>query len=158
MLAWSSDGTRVAGATRGGGSSSIWVMDADGATLEEAASGTRLSFPAWAPDGSLACLSLDGDHQHLYFPCGSAEPFFEDQEVFGRLVFAVDGSELPHPGCQYECSGTLYVRECTSCTATIINYCNADQLEPELERVWDWFDDVLPTEPGINLPRNFCRP
>jgi len=94
MLAWSADGTRVAGVTRGGGTSSVWVMRGDGATVERAATGPRLSFPAWTPEGRLACLAFAGGRQRAHLPCGSPEPLFDDQEAFGRFAFAPDGAEL----------------------------------------------------------------
>ena len=51
MLAWSPDGTTVAGVSAAGGESTVWLLDADGGNPRAAAAGTRLSFPAWSPDG-----------------------------------------------------------------------------------------------------------
>lgn len=94
MLAWSPDGTTVAGVSSAGGASTVWLLDADGGNARAAATGTRLSFPAWSADGRLACLSLAGDHQRLHLPCDAPEPLFTDQEVYGPLAFSPAGNQV----------------------------------------------------------------
>ena len=51
MVAWSPDGNTVAGVSSAGGQSTVWLLDADGGNARATATGTRLSFPAWSPDG-----------------------------------------------------------------------------------------------------------
>ena len=94
MLAWSPDGTTVAGVSSGGGESIVWLLDADGANPRPAATGTRLSFPAWSPDGQLACLSFEDGHQRLQLPCDAPGPLFTDQEVYGPLAFSPAGDQV----------------------------------------------------------------
>ena len=94
MLAWSSDGSTVAGVTRGGEGSTVWLLDAGGSNAREAAAGARLTFPAWSPDGRLACLSYDDDRQSVHLPCDSAEPLFTDQEAYGPLAFSPSGDAV----------------------------------------------------------------
>ena len=94
MLAWSPDGATVAGVAAGGGESTVWLLDTGGGNARTAATGTRLSFPAWSPDGRLACLSLENGHQRLRLPCEASDPLFTDQEVYGPLAFSPTGDRV----------------------------------------------------------------
>ncbi len=94
MLAWFSAGTRVAGVARADGQSTVWVMDAAGEGAEARATGVRLTFPAWSPDGRLACLSVEGDEQLLRYPCEESAPLFSDQEAYGPITFTPDGESI----------------------------------------------------------------
>jgi hypothetical protein len=99
MLAWSPNGGRVASVVREVAGSTVWVMDSSGEDAEEVATGTRLSFAAWSPEG---CLGFEDGSQHLRLPCGSPDPLFADQEVYGRVAFSPDGPDVyyaaPGPG------------------------------------------------------------
>ena len=94
MLAWSPDGATVAGVAAGGGESTVWLLDADGSNARPAATGSRFSFPAWSPDGRLACLSFEDGRQRLHFPCEASEPLLADQEVYGPLAFSPSGDRV----------------------------------------------------------------
>ncbi len=94
MLVWAPDGATVAGVSSAGGASTVWLLDADGGNARPAATGTRLSFPAWSSDGRLACLSLENGQQRLHLPCGAPEPLFTDQEVYGPLAFSPAGDRV----------------------------------------------------------------
>ena len=87
----SADGAAFAGVTRTDGVSTLWVLDAAGGNATSQASGARLSFPSWSPDGQIACLVRTGERQHLHLPCSASEPLFDDQEAYGRLAFSPDG-------------------------------------------------------------------
>ena len=91
QLSWSVDGSAVAGVTRADGVSTLWIIDAAGANAAPRVSGGRLSFPAWSPDGRIACLVRTGGHQRLHLPCSAPEPLFDDQEAYGRIAFSPDG-------------------------------------------------------------------
>lgn len=91
QLSWSADGSAVAGVTREDGGSTVWVLDADGRSAQARATAERLSFPAWSPDGRIACLVRADDHQQLHLPCSAPEPLFDDQEAYGRIAFSPDG-------------------------------------------------------------------
>lgn len=90
-LSWAADGSAIAGVTRADGVSTLWVIDAAGGSAAPQASGERLSFPAWSPDGRIACLVRAGEHQGLHLPCSAPEPLFDDQEAYGRIAFSPDG-------------------------------------------------------------------
>ena len=81
----------MAGVTRGDGVSTLWIIDAAGINAAPQASGDRLSFPAWSPDGRIACLVRTDGHQRLHLPCSAPEPLFDDQEAYGRIAFSPDG-------------------------------------------------------------------
>lgn len=93
MLTWSSDG-RVAGVTRDGATSTVWSLSADGAEAGEVASAARLRFPFWADDGRVGCLRMEADHQYLHLPCDSPQPLFDDQEVYGPVVWHPEDNQL----------------------------------------------------------------
>ena len=94
MLAWSADGSRVAGVVRVGGQSTVWVLDSEGGSGEAHAIAARLTFPAWSPDGRLACLSVEGEAQFLRFPCDEPTPLFTDQEAYGPVAFSPAGQAV----------------------------------------------------------------
>ena len=60
QLSWSADGAAIAGVTRSGDISTVWALNAGGGNAAAQASGERLSFPAWSPDGRIACLVRNG--------------------------------------------------------------------------------------------------
>ena len=94
QLAWSPDGTKVAGVMTGSGGAEIWTADADGSGSQAVASGA-LSFPSWTPDGRLACLSTTEGHQTLQLPCGdptTSAPYGGIQ-AYGRVAFSPDGED-----------------------------------------------------------------
>jgi len=88
MLTWSADGYGVAGVARHDGLSTVWVFDEEGGSARSVATASRLSFPAWARDGQLACLAYEDGSQYLRFPCDAENPLFTDQEVYGQIAFA----------------------------------------------------------------------
>ena len=91
QLSWSVDGSAVAGVTREDGISTLWVLGPTGGNAAPQARGGNLSFPAWSPDGQIACLVRTGERQHLHLPCSAPEPLFDEQEAYGRIAFSPDG-------------------------------------------------------------------
>ena len=91
QLSWSVDGSAVAGVTREDGISTLWVLGPTGGNAAPQARGGNLSFPAWSPDGQIACLVHTGERQHLHLPCSAPEPLFDEQEAYGRIAFSPDG-------------------------------------------------------------------
>jgi hypothetical protein len=80
----------------------------------------------------------------------------QTDDLFARLV-AVNLSSLPHPTTLgYECYPRLYFRLCASCATTTLDYDVPQQLGPEMDPVWLWFDQLLGTGTGTN-PRTYCN-
>lgn len=94
QLAWSQDGSRIAGIRVRGGErgSELWSFAAKGDSARVFRSAERLSFPVFAPDGHLACLSDDGTIQLVSNPCGRESG--PDLEAYGPLAFSRDGRTL----------------------------------------------------------------
>jgi Tol biopolymer transport system component len=79
QLTWSADGRKVAGVLHTATGTELWIFNPDGTNGQMSASPASLSFPAWAPDNRLACLSFSEGRQTLSFPCGvkSSDPPIE---------------------------------------------------------------------------------
>ncbi len=95
QLAWSPDGKSVAAVERmPGGGSVLWTLAVDGTSgTPVAQSDAILTFPAWSPDGRIACLALANGSQKLSFPCGGNN-VLADQEAYGPIAFSSDGRSL----------------------------------------------------------------
>jgi len=93
QLTWSADGRKVAGVVHTAGGTELWIFNADGTNGQMSASPASLSFPVWAPDNRLACLSFSEGRQTLSFPCGvkSSEPSIE---AYGPVAFSPDGERI----------------------------------------------------------------
>ncbi|MBN2576298.1 MAG: hypothetical protein JXP73_17180 [Deltaproteobacteria bacterium] len=77
-------------------------------------------------------------------------------DLFARLA-AINPSSLPHPSSLgYECYPRLYFRMCTDCPTTTLEYNVPQQLAPEFDPVWRWFDELLGQGTGTN-PRMYCN-
>ena len=78
-------------------------------------------------------------------------------DLFARLA-AIDTSSLPHASTgTTNCSPKLLYSVCSSCPTKTITYSSANQLAPEMERVWEWFDEVLRSVTATTNPRNYCQ-
>jgi hypothetical protein len=79
----------------------------------------------------------------------------QTDDLFSRLA-AVNVSSLPHSSSlNYECYPVLYFRLCEGCATTTLEYHVPQQLEPEMDPVWLWFDQLLTASANTN-PRNWC--
>ena len=91
QLAWSPDGTRVAGimlsGPGAGAGAGLWIVDADGGNGRVRGSDAKLSYPAWTPDGEVACLMSAGERQSLTLPCGSG-PGVLGETLYGPVAFS----------------------------------------------------------------------
>jgi hypothetical protein len=99
------------------------------------------STPSTPPD---ATLTLPGDTIDALFDAWST----------------TNVAALPHPGPGAECFSSVSVRTCAGCNAvTLPGYANAQDLEPEMEAVWTWFDANLAVATSSNAahPRSYCR-
>jgi Tol biopolymer transport system component len=100
QLAWSGDGKRMAGIFDGVEGSALWVFG-DATVAAVVRSAARLSYPAFAPDGHLACLARQGTRQLLRDPC-SASGGSSATDAYGPLAFSPSGDTLyyaaPNPG------------------------------------------------------------
>ena len=93
-LSWSPDG-RAAGIQLTPGGSTLWVLDSLGRALESRSFEVRLGYPAWLPDGRIACLALRNTHQRVTLPCGEQIPAgLESKEAYGPMAASPDGRTL----------------------------------------------------------------
>jgi Tol biopolymer transport system component len=91
QLTWSAGG-KIAGVARAANGSQLWTLNADGSDGHVLSSPASLSFPAWSPDGKIACLSFSEGKQTVSFPCGesSGSPIV----AYGPLAFSPDGTRI----------------------------------------------------------------
>jgi hypothetical protein len=106
----------------------------------------------WASTASFPPESLPGNLTAMH-PLTSTDT----DDLFLRLA-GVNVSALPHgPSTTSDCQATLYFRLCEGCAANTLTYNSADQIGPEMELIWSWFDRMLGATAMTN-PRNFCGP
>jgi hypothetical protein len=60
-------------------------------------------------------------------------------DLFARVA-AVDLAALPHGADTAECEVSGLVLPCASCTEQDLDYNTADQVTPEMDDVWAWFN------------------
>jgi hypothetical protein len=78
----------------------------------------------------------------------------QTDDLFQRVV-DVGFASLPHqPDSGAECYVHLYFRSCAACSPTTLTYNDARQVAPELDRVWQWFDDLIGSTEAS--PRSYC--
>ncbi|MEZ4455352.1 MAG: hypothetical protein R2882_02195, partial [Gemmatimonadales bacterium] len=93
-LAFAADG-RAAGVERRADGSRVWIVDSAGRATIAVRSAAALAYPAWLPDGRLACLARENDRQRVTLPCGEAPVAgLEDREAYGPIGVAPDGTTL----------------------------------------------------------------
>jgi Tol biopolymer transport system component len=89
-LVWRANGgdqpAEVAGVIRGTPDSLVSIDPVSGGIIETLATGTRLTNPAWMPDGSVACLERSADVPELQMPCGTVAPDWA-RSVYGPVAF-----------------------------------------------------------------------
>jgi len=94
-LAWSADGSRLAGVQLTSAQSVLWIVDSAGKALHTQSSPARLSYPVWLRDGRIACLAFSGDTQRVTLPCGEGSPAgLAAKEAYGPLAASPDGHVL----------------------------------------------------------------
>jgi Tol biopolymer transport system component len=95
QVAWSSDGTRLAGITFTQTGSTLWVGNADGSDGRIITAPGQLSFPVWTPDGkTVACLAFAQGRQQVSLPCGSSASPPTRLDAYGAIAFSPDGGTL----------------------------------------------------------------
>jgi Tol biopolymer transport system component len=101
QVAWSNDGTRLAGITLSQTGSTVWVGDANGSNGRVVNSPSRLSYPVWTPDGKkVACIALapggggGRGRARVSMPCGGAEASPVRLDAYGPIAFSSDNGTL----------------------------------------------------------------
>jgi hypothetical protein len=70
----------------------------------------------------------------------------------------VNTSVLPHePSVGSDCYAMLYLRFCQGCAVSVVRYAVPEQVTPELEPLWSFFDQIVGAAAVAN-PRNYCKP
>lgn len=93
-LAWSRDGSRVAGTLRWKDGWALWTAAADGSDGRLRPASAPLSHPVWRPDGrSVTCLAVTDGKPRISRPCG-ADPGPGDEPAYGPLAYSPDGRTL----------------------------------------------------------------
>jgi hypothetical protein len=80
----------------------------------------------------------------------------EQVDEIVRLLLEVDYSSLPHEAPFLECYPRLYF-EGPTLDPIQLDYAEADALLPEMQQVYDWFDQLLLEQaPEFGGPSGYC--
>jgi Tol biopolymer transport system component len=94
QLAASNDGQWLAAVATTSAGAELWRVAADGSNAQLTRLAGRVAWPAWAPDGEIACTVIPADAAapatwRVSMPCGQSPLAFEpDREVIGPLGFS----------------------------------------------------------------------
>ncbi len=89
---WSPDGAQIAAIVNSADGQELWTVRADGSSARVERIAARISYPAWTPAGSLACVGTTDGRPRVRIPCGaSAIRTDPDLDVYGPVAFAPDG-------------------------------------------------------------------
>src|SRR5207248_2161986 len=92
MLVWSPDGQKIAAVVNRTEGEELRIMAADGTPLRSQPIAAGISFPAWMPNGELACVATVDGRSRVTIPCGGrALRTDPDLETYGPIAFAPDG-------------------------------------------------------------------
>ena len=79
----------------------------------------------------------------------------DSDDLFLRLA-GVPTASIPHPpAVASSCRPTFSFRLCDGCPVRTVDYDSPQQVLPEMESIWLWFDRILGASARTN-PRNFC--
>lgn len=93
--AWSPDGRSIAAIVNGREGQELWIISADGASARAERMTRRIAFPAWTPDGQIACIATVDGRPRVTMPCGGMTVGTEpDLDVYGAMAFAPDGQTM----------------------------------------------------------------
>jgi Tol biopolymer transport system component len=93
--AWSADGRSIAAIVNAPDGQELWVVPSDGGTGRADRIDARIAFPAWTPQGVVACVATIGAKPRVTIPCGGppirTDP---DLDAYGPLAFSPDGRTM----------------------------------------------------------------
>ena len=95
QAAWSPTGRVAAAIMNTAEGQDVVTLNVEGRTTRVAASARPISFPAWTPQGEIACITRIDGRSRVTVPCGQTPLHIEpDADAFGPLAFSPDGSTL----------------------------------------------------------------
>ena len=95
QLAWSPDGTTIAGIGVGETGLELRTLRRDGTPAKAEHAGDRIAFPAYAPDGRIACITTRAGRSRISLPCGGAAiDSTPDADAYGPIAFSPDSRTI----------------------------------------------------------------
>jgi Tol biopolymer transport system component len=103
--AWSPDGGSLAGIVNSQDGAQLWIVPVDGSIAKTQVQlvGRHASFPAWTPEGTVACVAFVEGRSRVTVPCGKTPIHSHpDLDAYGPIAFAPDAATvyvgLPNTG------------------------------------------------------------
>jgi Tol biopolymer transport system component len=105
QAAWSPDGASLAGIVNSQDGARLWIVPEDGSIAKSQVQlvGRHASFPAWTPEGKVACVAFVEGRSRVTVPCGKTPIHSNpDLDAYGPIAFAPDAATvyvgLPNTG------------------------------------------------------------
>lgn len=94
QLIWNGDGSEIAGLINAPDGPQLLRMPATGSNPQRTSLSGRVSFPAFMPDGTVACIA----DARIMIPCGGNKQKFDpDVEAYGPIAFSEDRAYFASP-------------------------------------------------------------
>ena len=134
-VAWSPDGSRLAGVLQQPRGWMLWTGKPDGSGGRAETFDVRVSSPAWMPDGkTLACLMAAEGKQYVSLPCGTRPTMPNATEAYGPIAFSADGSKMYYGAPNAHGTLDLWVRRVAGGPATRLTSFARDTYAPSVSR------------------------
>jgi Tol biopolymer transport system component len=92
---WSPDGKKTAAIVNTNDGQELRILTADGGVERSQRMAGRVAFPAWTPNGEVACIATIEGRSHVTIPCGGKPVRLDpDLDAYGPIAFSPDSRTI----------------------------------------------------------------